>query len=214
MTWTLTHCGEELDLLNPSADQILVHDLRVALARQPRYNGHTARHYSVAEHSLLVCEIMQRDLAVRSPHALLAGLLHDAHEAYIGDITSPTAAALRALGGGEALEELKRRLDRAMHQRFRLQAAAAAARYVVHHADLIALATERRDLMPHGELLSPWPCLEGIQPAAWINLRDRAGMDEADWMLALSDRIDELQAARAALMHDPVGRTHAGGQAA
>lgn len=64
-----------------------LNDIGYSLARLPRFLAHTLRTYSVAQHSVWVAEAM-----MYSPvHAqwALAGLMHDAHEAYVGDVPSP-----------------------------------------------------------------------------------------------------------------------------
>lgn len=66
------------------------------LALINRFGGATVRPYSVAEHSLLVVEIMQRELGIRRPDWLMLGLLHDAHESMVGDVTEPIKRAMRA----------------------------------------------------------------------------------------------------------------------
>jgi len=87
MTWILTRTGRRFDLLAPKADQVSTLDIAHALSQLCRFNGHTSRHYSVAQHSLLVASI------VPAEHQL-AALLHDATEAYVGDMTRPLKALL------------------------------------------------------------------------------------------------------------------------
>lgn len=78
-----TYTGKYVDLLDPKPEQICLADIAVGLANTPRFGGQVSRWYSVAEHSVRVSE------AVEAPGLKLAGLLHDAHEAYTGDITAP-----------------------------------------------------------------------------------------------------------------------------
>lgn len=76
-----TVTGKKFPFLNPSADDVDIKDIAVSLANQCRFNGHVP-FFSVAEHSVAV--------AARLPaHLQLAGLLHDAAEAYLSDIPSP-----------------------------------------------------------------------------------------------------------------------------
>ncbi len=56
------------------------------LAKINRFNGRTPKPYSVAAHSLVVSRLCRR------PEAAAWGLLHDAHEAFIGDIITPAVA--------------------------------------------------------------------------------------------------------------------------
>ncbi len=76
-----TRFGNKVHFLNPSPEEIDIKDIAFSLANQCRFNGHVP-FFSVAEHSIAV--------AARLPPALqLAGLLHDAAEAYLSDIPSP-----------------------------------------------------------------------------------------------------------------------------
>lgn len=65
---------------------VCLSDIRGALAKTCRFNGHTRGHYSVAEHSVLVSLIAE---AHDDEEAMIPALFHDAHEAYIGDLASP-----------------------------------------------------------------------------------------------------------------------------
>lgn len=198
MTWILTHSGYKFDLLNPTAAMVHPADIVHALSMICRFNGHSRRHYSVAQHSLTVVAILA--LEDRPDDEKLAGLLHDAPEAYISDLTRPLKQAMRgfstarqrtwmmqadAMGldaerlyervantpmqhaAGEAFNvlesfyhQVEARIWRAICQRFDLPEQLPAS---VKRADMVALATEKRDLMPtHPET---WPCLNGIEPA-------------------------------------------------
>lgn len=80
--WIETRTGKRVSVENPQPEQFDIKDIGYALANTCRFNGHCAGFYSVAEHSVAV--------ALRLPAELrLAGLLHDATEAYLGDIPSP-----------------------------------------------------------------------------------------------------------------------------
>lgn len=81
-TWIETRSGIKVDVQDPKPEQFDIKDIAYALSNTCRFNGHSAGFYSVAEHSVAV--------ALRLPtHLRLAGLLHDATEAYLGDIPSP-----------------------------------------------------------------------------------------------------------------------------
>lgn len=87
MSWILTHSGRQFDLTSPTAAMISPVDIAHALSNLCRFNGHTRTHYSVAQHSMLVSSL------VPEQHKLVA-LLHDATEAYIGDMTRPLKAIM------------------------------------------------------------------------------------------------------------------------
>ena len=78
--WIETFTGKEFYFLDPTPDSIDIRDIAHSLAFTCRYTGHSKRFYSVAEHSILVSYLANDPLA---------GLLHDASEAYITDIASP-----------------------------------------------------------------------------------------------------------------------------
>lgn len=78
--WIETFTGKEFYFLDPKPDSIDIRDIAHSLAFTCRYTGHCSRFYSVAEHSVFVSYLAGNPLA---------GLLHDASEAYITDIASP-----------------------------------------------------------------------------------------------------------------------------
>ncbi|MCP5005495.1 MAG: hypothetical protein GY941_16390 [Planctomycetes bacterium] len=83
----LTDSGLWVDLKNPSIDTILITDIARGLANTCRYTGQCSEFYSVAQHSVLVSKAVP-------PEKALKGLMHDAQEAYLGDISSPLKALL------------------------------------------------------------------------------------------------------------------------
>jgi hypothetical protein len=98
--WIQTHSGIAFDLVNPTVDMVRIEDIAHALARINRFTGHTSRPYSVAEHSLLVSDW----LAATFPNSNLAfqGLMHDAAEAYVGDVSSPVKRCVPEFAALEA----------------------------------------------------------------------------------------------------------------
>lgn len=77
-----TNSGIYLNLLEPTSDMITIEDIAHGLSNIPRFGGQLEYFYSVAQHSIFVCSIV-------SPEDRLEALLHDASEAYIGDMPSP-----------------------------------------------------------------------------------------------------------------------------
>jgi len=183
----VTRSGMEFSLWRPLPSMVRVEDIAWHLAYTNRFCGATRRPMSVAEHSLLVAEILERDGGVRDPMVLRAALLHDAHESYTGDIATPIKAGL-----GEDYRALERRVVSAVEQHFGIVQTAADHALLIKHGDRVALATERRDLMPPSE--TPWPALHGVQAAQWIDLNERNGMGADDWRQAFLCRHEELAA--------------------
>ncbi|MCP1646960.1 phosphohydrolase [Pseudomonas nitroreducens] len=148
MTWILTWSGKRFDLFEPTPEMIDPRDIAQALGTIARFNGHTKEHYTVAQHSVIVANLVP-------PEHQLAALLHDATEAYIGDMVRPLKEHMPAFC------EVEKRIWSTICARFDIDEELPAC---VKQADLVALATERRDLMP--EHPAPWRCLEGIEPIA------------------------------------------------
>jgi len=85
-----TITGKRLNLASPHIDQICLEDIIYSLSRIARFNGHTNGEfvYSVAQHSVW-CAMAAMRFFGASYETALKVLLHDAHEAYTGDITTP-----------------------------------------------------------------------------------------------------------------------------
>lgn len=195
--WVQTRSGVAFDLLAPTADMVKREDIAHSLARLARYSGHTIETWTVAEHSLLVADILA---SWGCPAAVVReGLLHDAPEAYYGDLTSPLKLALRARSMSDEgvclgfVERVTRDIDRVVRAAFSLPETETP---IVKRADLVALAIERRDLMVACERdwelpeYAPrdWPALV---PAATVsNGRLRDGVAIGRSFLARWDALD------------------------
>ncbi|GAC1393246.1 MAG: metal-dependent phosphohydrolase [Polyangiales bacterium] len=144
MIWSQTFTGRAVDILAPDPASLVIEDIAHALARINRFTGqHLGEHYSVAQHSVLVSHLCDPDDAFE-------GLMHDAAEAYLGDVASPVKLAMRQIAderGGMSrspYDILEQRMERAIATRFGLRWPWPAS---VKRADLVMLATEARDLM-------------------------------------------------------------------
>ena len=145
-SWILTRSGRHIEFQNPDPAKIAIEDIAVALSRECRFSGQTQEFYSVAQHSVLASRIVPEAFA-------LEALLHDATEAFIKDLPSPLKGML------PEYSRIERTLDRAIRRKFGLPEEMSGP---VHRADLVLLATEKRDLMPPDP--RPWTCLKGIEP--------------------------------------------------
>jgi uncharacterized protein len=81
-----TASGKRLDLDDPSPEDIRIEDVAGGLSKVCRFGAQAREYYSVAQHALLV-----RQLVVEAgyPELALAALHHDSHEAYLCDIPTP-----------------------------------------------------------------------------------------------------------------------------
>jgi 5'-deoxynucleotidase YfbR-like HD superfamily hydrolase len=129
-----TYSGIMFDPLNPKPEDIRIQDIAWALSNICRFNGHTSLNYSVAEHSLAVSSTIEKGFE-------LAGLLHDASEAYLGDIASP----LKYSGIYDKYLEVEKRLQTMIYERYRVNWQDAL--FFVKEADQKALETEQKKYM-------------------------------------------------------------------
>mgnify|MGYP002621229423 CR=1 FL=1 len=97
MRKTFTFTGARIDYTNPSPASIHIDDITHGLSNICRWHGQTNRFYSVAQHSVLLSMIVPTHMALtvegltyyEQVNLAKAALLHDAAEAYTGDIPSP-----------------------------------------------------------------------------------------------------------------------------
>lgn len=85
--------GGFVDVLNPDPATLTLGDIARGMGFTCRYGGHISRFYSVAEHAVLVHDLLRERGA--SPGILRAALFHDAAEAFLGDVVAPLKWALR-----------------------------------------------------------------------------------------------------------------------
>lgn len=190
MSFIMTHSGATLNLRNINPELIHISDIAHSLAHTNRFTGHTLRPISVAEHSLMVAEICERHFQVRCPAALLAALLHDAHEAYVGDVTSPVKQVL-----GDEWKALETRMQRTVLLKFGVLSAFNSNHIDIRNADLHALTSEREQLMhPDGDW---WDC-QATHPAIdWVQYGPQGAFAPTEWAQLFTDRFEELQHALA-----------------
>jgi len=109
--WMETASGVRFQFMNPTAEQIVLSDVALALSRACRYGGHTRRFYSVAEHTILMSDwVLQQPWG--NELAALTALHHDDAEAYIGDLPRPAKQNM------PQFKAVETGIDRAVAERF------------------------------------------------------------------------------------------------
>lgn len=159
-TYISTFKGNRFWPQEPRIDVIDIEDIAHGLAYQCRFNGQTSAFYSVAQHSLMVASILPLPLK-------RAALLHDAAEAYLGDMVKPLKGLLPEFARIE--EGVTHLIAQAFGVDFGHAAAdglhvggSCAVHRAIKAADMVALATEKRDLMPNST--EAWSYLQGVDP--------------------------------------------------
>jgi hypothetical protein len=138
--------GRLFDFLDPHGSDFDIGDIAHGLAHVCRYAGQCRAFYSVAEHSMLVAEIV--------PEFAFEALLHDAAEAFIGDVTRPFKQLL------PEYKRIEATVEDAIIERFGLDRTS---RQAVKDADLRVLAAEQAQVMAPG--CADWAADAGIEPA-------------------------------------------------
>ncbi|MHB1302636.1 MAG: hypothetical protein ACYCZB_04055 [Acidiphilium sp.] len=138
--------GAEFDFLDPWNSEFTLDDVANALGKICRYSGQCSDFYSVAEHSLLVSQ--------EAVGFELEALMHDAAEAFLGDVTRPLKQLL------PQYKEIERNVESAIYSRFNIDRVGTA---VIKAADLRVLAAEQRQVMPPGT--DAWAGTAGVEPA-------------------------------------------------
>lgn len=144
--WIQTASGLAAWPLALTPDMVCLDDIAHALAQIPRFSGHGNRFYSVAEHSVHVSH------RVPAKHAMI-GLMHDAAEAYLGDIATPLKqfAGFASLVGFRSFNDVEHSVHLSICEALRLSPFGS---FEVKDADTRMLATERRQLL--GPEPMPW----------------------------------------------------------
>lgn len=147
--WIQTVSGKQFYPLDPRPEDVDIRDIAHALSNMCRFTGHTKTFYSVAQHSVIASHVVD-------PKAAMLALLHDAAEAYMGDIARPWKKFLWAGLNPGSSEPWPSGFERLKHCEERLLAVILSSLGViqsgplweeVERADVMLLATEARDLM-------------------------------------------------------------------
>lgn len=141
--WFQTIKGNPFYLFDPWPEDFDIEEIAHSLAMQCRFNGHCKQFYTVAQHSVLVSRLLEE--WHNNPATVMCGLLHDAAEAYVGDLIRPLKLQLPEYKKVEDFVEL------AIAQRFELPFPFPAS---VKTADIVMLHVEKRELLAHPP--RPW----------------------------------------------------------
>lgn len=108
-----TFTGRYFDLANPTPDQVDVRDIASALSKICRFGGHCPVFYSVAEHSI---NCLHRAIDLELPVEVQAAcLMHDAAEAYVGDVVKPLKNMIDGV-----YSEIEERVEAAIAEAFKI----------------------------------------------------------------------------------------------
>lgn len=136
--WFVTRSGNKFFPLNPKLEEIHISDIAFALSNICRFGGHV-QFYSVAEHCCHVADACPT-------HLKLLGLLHDATEAYLGDMVRPLKHQM------PEYREVEDSLWAKISERFNLPPFMSEIKYI----DNRALLAERNFLMEEGPNTRKW----------------------------------------------------------
>lgn len=139
--WLGVSSGAWIDLSDPKTEDIDIEDIAWSLAGILRFNGHLSTHISVARHSLEVSRLVPAELG-------LAALLHDAHEAYMGDVTRPVKRYLKQLGVD--LDEYEAQWQKLIWNRYNCVPTHKGQLQIINDADDLQMAREITSLAPEG----------------------------------------------------------------
>lgn len=173
--------GALFDIVDPEGSDFTLQDIAHGLGRVCRFAGQTNRFYSVAEHCFHVARLVPVELG-------RIALLHDASEAFIGDVTRPLKALLPDYQAIEA------RIEAAIAARFLAPAEHALGGFKaadIKAADMAMCLHEARELMPAAPPAAPtyWSSLP-VDPVFWERARatrlnfDRPEFATAAWLRA------------------------------
>ena len=148
----LLQSGNYFDFLDPENSEFTIEDIAHGLSMVCRFAGQCAHFYSVAQHSVYVARLVPQS-------DRYFGLMHDAAEAFIGDMTKPLKDIV------PEYRTIERRVEAAIAARFELPEIMPVS---VEEADVVMLATEQRVLMHNRD---DWNYTRGRAPAE-IDIED------------------------------------------
>lgn len=172
----LLYSGRYFNFERPHTTPVTIEDIARGLSQICRFAGQSPRFYSVAEHSVHVSRVVPRHLAWQ-------GLMHDAAEAFIGDVAKPLKLLL------PEYVVIEKRVEGALAQQFGLPEKLDSE---VKLADVRMLRLEQRELMRNND---SWEFTRGLLPPENIDI---ACLSPDDAMHVFLDRANELRCHRLA----------------
>jgi len=142
-----TFTGKYINFLDTTDNLYDIVDIAHALGNLCRFSGHCKKFYSVAQHSVLASCVVPKEFAFEA-------LMHDRIEAYMGDMVSPLKHMM------PDFKIVEKRLEHDSAQYFYLPTEMSPE---VKKADIIMLATEKRDIMAENRNVV-WGILNGVEP--------------------------------------------------
>lgn len=139
-TYLVTRSNVKFDLVNVSAVNVRLEDIAWSLARIPRFIGHSRAFRSVAAHSVSCAALARRFR--ESERVQLLCVLHDAHEAYLGDLISPVVNVM-PLEVAQWWVGLKNRVQQAIWERFHVSPPDESEHMLISTYDLMDRHNER-----------------------------------------------------------------------
>lgn len=137
--------GSYFDFMAPETSDFTIDDIAHGLAMTCRFAGQCGRHYSVAQHSVHVSQLVP----VRHAYQ---GLMHDAAEAFVGDMAKPLKVML------PDYRSIEKHVEDAIFRRFKVKTPLPTS---IKEADIRMLVTEQRQLMGNRD---DWDATRGLQP--------------------------------------------------
>lgn len=121
-----------------------IREMAWSLSMQSRFTGHMRRRYSVAEHSMLVCDLMDIPSVAARGGTKYEALMHDAHEGYVSDLAAPWKVTVKDY------RPFEHKIEKAMREQYGLPATISDG---VKYADWLALFIEAETLIVPGATL-------------------------------------------------------------
>lgn len=184
VTWIETFTGKRVNPMHLDEELIDINDIAHSLALQCRFVGHCLTFYSIAEHSILVADTVTKirlsyvGTKEGANKTLLAALLHDAAEAYLGDIARP----IKHHNAFKQVVEIEKRILGKVMLKYNCTGADW---QLIKKADDIMLATEAKYLMADSG--KGWYLPEPSLPGGMRSLQ----IGEADLEAAFLEKFEE-----------------------